>query len=106
MTEDISEFTKAEQTRYTFYDRGGNIITEKIELSCAYIAELKDVESHYIKSLRGLLFDPQGMDANKLNAIATKFSKVKKETFDFYIDYLKTKEKNYYAWAERSNVDV
>ena len=106
MPDDISEFINAEQTSYTFYDRDGNIIEEDVELSCAYIAKLKGVETHYIKTFRGLLFDPQGIDAGKLNSIAAKFSKVKKETFDFCIDYLKTKEKNNYSWAERSNIDV
>lgn len=106
MTEDISEFTDAEQTSYAFYDTDGNAITEQVERSCAYIATLKGVESHYVKKFRGLLFDPRGIDGDKLNAIATKFSKVKKTTFNFYIDYLKTKEKNYYSWAERDNIDV
>tara|TARA_R110002020_G_scaffold271671_5_gene486869 strand:- start:1314 stop:1634 length:321 start_codon:yes stop_codon:yes gene_type:complete len=106
MPEDISEFTNAEETTYTFYDKDGSIITENVELSCAYIAKLKGAETHYIKTLRGMLFDPQGMDGGKLNSLASKFSKVKKETFDFYVDYLKTKEKNYYSWAERNNIDV
>ena len=106
MPEDISEFTNAEQTRYIFYNVSGNVITKNVDKSCCYIAVLKNKESYYIKTLRGLLFDPQGMDSGKLNALASKFSKVKKETFDFYIEYLKTKEKNFYAWAERSNIDV
>jgi len=106
MPEDISEFTNAEQTSYVFYGKNGNIVTESVETSCAYIATLKEKESYYIKTLRGLLFDPQGIDAAKVNSIAAKFSKVKKETFDFYIDYLRTKEKNFYSWAERSNIDV
>ena len=106
MPDDISEFTNAEQTSYIFYDVSGNIVTENVESSCAYIATLKEKESYYIKTLRGLLFDPQGIDSGKINSIAAKFSKVKKKTFDFYVDYLRTKEKNFYAWAERSNIDV
>ena len=102
MPDDISEFTDSEQTTYIFYDKNGSVITEEVEKSCAYIATLRDAESYYIKSLRGLLFDPQGTDADKINSIAAKFSKVEKETFDFYIKYLETKQNNSLTWAERS----
>ena len=106
MTEDISEFVKAEETKYTFYDKNAKVITENVELACAYVATLKNSDTYYIKILRGMLFDPQGIDGDKIKSIATKFSKVEKNTFNFYIDYLKTKESNYYTWAERSNIDV
>ena len=106
MAEDISEFVQAEQTSYTFYNEDGEVVTEDVGVACAYIASVKDKESYYIKTFRGVLFDPQGMDSNIINAIATKFSKVQQKTFDFYIDYLKSKERNHYTWAERSNIDV
>ena len=106
MPEDISEFTNAEQTSYKFYNVDGNAIAENVENACAYIATLKDKESYYIKTLRSLLFDPQGIDSGKLNSLSSKFKKVENKTFSFYMDYLKTKERNYYAWAERSNIDV
>lgn len=106
MTEDISEFIDYEKVEYTYYDKNANIITENVEISCAYIAIVNDKKTYYIKMLRGSLFDPEGMDSQKINTTLIKFSKVQKETFDFYIDYLETKQRNSLTWAERSNVDV
>ena len=106
MAEDVSEFTDFKQTGYIFYSTDGNVITENVERSCAYIATTEDKKSYYVKVLRGLLFDPQGIDADKLNSTASKFSKVDKDTFDYYIKYLETKQRNYLTWAERRNVDV
>jgi|TARA_R110000751_G_scaffold150864_2_gene255818 hypothetical protein len=106
MPEDISEFVDYEKVEYTYYDKDANIITENVEVSCAYIAIVNDKKTYYIKTLRGSLFDPEGMDSQKINTVLIKFSKVEKETFDFYVDYLKTKQRNSLTWAERSNVDV
>ena len=52
--------------------------------------------------MRGRLFDPFGMDANKINSVNTKFSKVSIDTFNHYIKYLETKQNNSLTWAERS----
>ena len=106
MPEDISEFIDYEKVEYTYYDKDANIITENVDISCAYIALINDKKSYYVKVLRASLFNPEGMDSNKIKSLLTKFSKVKKETFDFYIDYLKTKQMNSLTWAERSNIDV
>ena len=106
MPEDISEFIDYEKVEYTYYDKDANVITENVEVSCAYIATIDDKETYYVKVLRGSLFNPEGMDSNKIKSLLGKFSKVKKETFDFYVDYLKTKQRNSLTWAERSNVDV
>ena len=94
MTDDIEEFLTPDDTTYIYYDKDGKIIVEEIGASCAYIA--------YVKSMRGRLFDPFGMDANKINSVNTKFSKVNNETFNHYIKYLETKQNNSLTWAERS----
>ena len=106
MPEDISEFIDYEKVEYTYYDKDANVITENVEASCAYVALINEKKSYYVKVLRGSLFDPKGMDSNKIKSLLIKFSKVKKETFDFYVDYLKTKQVNSLTWAERSNIDV
>jgi len=106
MPEDISEFIDYEKVEYTYYDKDANIITENVDISCAYIAVVNDKKVYYIKVLRGSLFNPEGMDSNKIKSVLGKFSKVSKETFDHYVKYLKTKQRNSLTWAERSNVDV
>tara|TARA_R100001230_G_C5670239_1_gene175166 strand:+ start:483 stop:803 length:321 start_codon:yes stop_codon:yes gene_type:complete len=102
MTDDIEEFLTPDDTTYIYYDKDGKVIVEEIGASCAYIATVKGKEMRYVKSMRGHLFDPFGMDANKINSVNTKFSKVNNETFNHYIKYLETKQNNSLTWAERS----
>ena len=58
------------------------------------------------KDYKVRLFDPEGIDANKISSVHTKFSKVSKETFDFYLNYLTNKERNQFTWAKRGMVNV
>tara|TARA_Y100000310_G_scaffold265197_1_gene276101 strand:+ start:22 stop:342 length:321 start_codon:yes stop_codon:yes gene_type:complete len=106
MTEDISEFTNDQDSTYLFYSSGGQTAKEKTNKDCAYAITSNGKETYYAKFLRGSLFDPQGIDGGKINALGTSYKKVEKKTFDFYIDYLKTKKRNSLTWAERSNIDV
>ena len=102
MTDDVEQFLTPQDTTYVYYNRDGQVIEEKIESSCAYIATVENKEFNYVKCMRGHLFDPFGMDANKINSVNTKFSKVNDETFNHYLKYLETKQNNSLTWAERS----
>ena len=102
MTDDVEQFLTPEDTTYIYYDKDGQVIEEEIGSSCAYIATVKGKNFNYVKSMRGRLFDPFGMDANKINSVNTKFSKVSVDTFNHYIKYLETKQNNSLTWAERS----
>ena len=103
--EDISEFIGNDAKSHTFYDSNAHVVDE-VDRSCAYIVSQKSKESYYVKFFRGTLFDPSGIDANKINAINTEFKKVTAETFHHYINYLQSKKNNVLRWAERSNIDV
>lgn len=102
MPDDIEEFLTPDDTTYIFYSKDGNVTEDEVGASCAYIATTKGKEGLYIKSMRGNLFDPFGMDESKINSISIKFSKVSSETFDHYLKYLKTKQNNSLTWAGRS----
>jgi len=106
MAEDISEFTNQAKSRYAFYSKDGNLEKNETPKTCAFSVEKPQKESYFIKFFRGTIFDPNGMDSNKINAINMEFRKVEKKTFDFYVEYLKTKKRNSLTWAERSNIDV
>ena len=106
MTEDVSSFLNEKSVEIVFYDYDGNTETEETNKSCAYAITTNGKESYYTKFLRGSLFDPQGIDATKINALTTEFKKVAKNTFGFYVDYLKSKKRNHLTWADRSNIDV
>ncbi len=102
MPDDIEEFLTPDDTTYIFYSKDGNVTEDEVGASCAYIATTKGKKGLYIKSMRGHLFDPFGMDGSKINSVGIKFSKVSSETFDHYLKYLKTKQNNSLTWAERS----
>ena len=102
MTDDVEQFLTPEDTTYVYYGIDGKVIEEEIGSSCAYIATVKGRDLNYVKSMRGRLFDPFGMDANKINSVNTKFSKVSVDTFNHYIKYLETRQNNSLTWAERS----
>ena len=48
----------------------------------------KGSSAFFIKVYNGSLFDPFGMDANKINTEGIKFKKVKAEVFNLYHKYL------------------
>jgi len=106
MTEDISEFIKPSARDYVFYDKNGDLEGDETSETCAFSIVMAEKETYYIKFFRGVIFDPSGMDSGKINAINIEFKKVEKNTFDFYVQYLKTKKRNKLTWAERSNIDV
>jgi len=106
MTEDISEFIKEEEVEYIFYDKDGQVTSEKVEDSCAYIFITGGKEFYYLKTYRNDLFDPKGIDSTKINSLHSKFSKMNKGVFDHYIRYLTTKENNSLSWAKRGMIDV
>lgn len=58
----------------------------------------------HIKFFRGKMFDPQGIDANK-NKLA-EYRKVDEDTFNLYLDYLKSKNGESLIRAERRYIHV
>ena len=104
--EDISEFIDNIDVVYTFYNKDGIIVEDEVEGSCAYIATVNQKVSYWVKTFRNSLFDPQGMDASKINSIHAKFTKTNKESFDYYVKYLTNKQRNDFTWASRGMIDV
>lgn len=59
------------------------------------------VINYYVKHGRGMLFDPYGMDANKINAYNFQFKKVNENIYSQYIQYLKTRRSMFLTYAQR-----
>ena len=59
-------------------------------------------ESFYAQTFQGGLYDPNGMYSHRESSIELKMSRVTKNTFDFYMLYLKTKNSLYLTRAQRS----
>jgi len=111
---DISEFTKDPKYSFVYFDKNGEEVKEK-RASSAYLrsAENSQNKMHYVKFFRGKMFDPHGIDANRANSnpsnessFTGEYKKVGEESFNFYLSYLRTRQRNNLTWAERGYIDV
>jgi hypothetical protein len=59
------------------------------------------VEAYYISTHQGVLFDPLGASSRRENSVETSMKRVSKNTFDFYMIYLKTHNSIYMTKAQR-----
>jgi magnesium-transporting ATPase (P-type) len=99
---DVDEIT----TQY--FDKTGNLTKE--EFAVAKITKFHNKESdsltvnYYIKFGRGMLFDPYGMDMNKMNSYNFQFKKVDQDIYSKYLQYLKTRRSMFLTYAQRDYV--
>lgn len=88
-----------------FIDKSGQLGLE--QNAVAKFTELHNKENdrivtnYYIKHGRGMLFDPYGMDMNKVNAYNFQFKKVDEKIYSQYIQYLKTRRSIFLTYAQR-----
>ena len=85
------------------FDKNGNMMEE---------AQGKDVygkmfsvnnseRTYFVKVLQSNLYDPMGTYSNRRRFLESDFKKVSKNTFDFYMMYLKTNNSIYLTKAQR-----
>lgn len=109
--ENVSQLTLPEldQTDIQFVDKSGNLSQEKNAV--AKVVKTHDKEqdkvtvNYYIKHGRGMLFDPYGMDATKINAYNFQFKKVDQGVYSQYVQYLKTRRAMFLTYAQRDFKD-
>jgi hypothetical protein len=63
--------------------------------------EQKKTINYYVKIGRGMIFDPFGMDSNKINAYNFQFKKADEKVFSYYLQYLKTRRSMFLTYAQR-----
>ena len=59
------------------------------------------VSSHHVKVLESNLYDPMGTYSSRRRFLESSFKRVSKNTFDFYMMYLKTNNSIYLTKAQR-----
>tara|TARA_Y100000593_G_scaffold16657_2_gene33114 strand:- start:10278 stop:10637 length:360 start_codon:yes stop_codon:yes gene_type:complete len=95
-------------TEKTFNSTGDLVDNEK-EKSYAKIVKNTTrsgiTESHYIKVYNGVVYDPWGMHSHREDYVDAKMRRVSKETFDFYMLYLKTRNSLYLTRSQRSFIN-
>jgi len=100
---------ETDQLEVQYIDKTGELGQE--QNAVAKITNLHNKEenrvivNYYIKHGRGLLFDPYGMDMNKLNAYNFQFKKVDTSVYSKYIKYLKTRRQLFLTHAQREFIN-
>tara|TARA_A100001201_G_scaffold141405_1_gene136746 strand:- start:1048 stop:1374 length:327 start_codon:yes stop_codon:yes gene_type:complete len=87
------------------YDRNGEPVLNAKELDVAKIVKTKNNETTYLKIHNNVPYDPKGMYSHREQAIDLKYKKVSRETFDYYMLYLKTKNSLYMTRTQRSFIN-
>jgi len=99
----------ASRVKETLFDKTGSIVIGKKEKSYARILSTVSSEEasnkYYLKSYENIPYDPWGMHAHRESYLDMKFKSVSKNTFDYYMMYLKTKNSLYMTRCQRSFIN-
>ena len=100
----IEEFLQEDSSEAYYILTDGKKSTKETTLACAKTKLSDSAEIFFVKFHRGKLFDPYGVDKNKIaNA---RYRKVDATTFDLYLSYLKSRRGALLLRAERRCIDV
>ena len=84
-----------------FFDKDGQVSTERKENKYAKIVGKEGKEAYYIRTHLNVPYDPLGPYGHRESYLETKLTKVSRDTFDFYAMYLKTNNSIYLTRASR-----
>lgn len=93
-------------TREEFFFGAAGAWLHTQEDAFAKVVKVADHETYYIKYGRGELFDPYGIDREKVKRPYYDFKKVKQKIFNYYMSYLKTEKRIYLTRAHRLMMEV
>lgn len=102
----VNGFRKAnkETNETLLFGRTGDVLQEgELYKVQHYAKKMKtnNGESYYAMTYQGSLFDPMGPYGRRERALDMTLKRVSKNTFDFYITYLKTNNSIYMTKAQR-----
>ena len=85
------------------FDRNGNLMDapQSKDTYGKIICVNKQEKMYLAKVLQSNLYDPMGTYSNRKRYLESNFKKVSKNTFDFYMMYLKTNNSIYLTKAQR-----
>ena len=96
------EIEERELTEAHFDKNGSNL--EKVNSKDAYgkiVYVNGNPKSHHVRVLESNLYDPMGTYSSRRKYLQSSFKRVSKNTFDFYMLYLKTNNSIYLTKAQR-----
>jgi len=98
-------YVQKKQTEEVELNRIGEKIEKSKEKSYAKIVSTGDSVYYYIRIYQNLPYDPLGPYSRREIFSDTKMKKVSKNTFDFYLMYLKSNNSIYLTKAQRGIIN-
>jgi hypothetical protein len=96
---------KSTITAIDYINKNGEVIDNDVDKVYAKIVHENKKETYHIKTYDNAIYDPLGRLSNRENVLETKMKKVSKNTFDYYVMYLKTNNSIYLTKANRSFIN-
>ena len=97
------------EVKETLFDKTGSVVISKKEKSYAKLVSTTikndSTDRDYLKSHENVPYDPWGMHSHRETYLDMKFKSVSKNTFDYYMMYLKTKNNLYMTRCQRSFIN-
>ena len=98
----VDKMPAENQTTSKIYGRHGDEVLSKKEKDMAKAIQRSSSTSYHIQTYEGAPYDPNGMYSHREDNIELKYKKVSKNTFDFYMLFLTTKNSLYLTRSQRS----
>jgi transposase-like protein len=100
INKDINEINNTNNLETNFNRKGLNVLNSK-EKVFAKIIKSENSDQYYVSTHNNEIYDPMGLNSNRERYLETKFKRVSKDTFDFYLIYLQTNNSIYLTRANR-----
>lgn len=99
---ETKNFKSIEKSQEVNYNKNGkHVATTREKVFAKTITPENGNTSYLICTYQNQIYDPMGMNSNREKYLDTKFKKVSKDTFDFYMIYLQTNNSIYLTRANR-----
>lgn len=98
------------KTEEKFYDPSGEPTKLESRSVCKTVTTTRlngeTQTSFFINTLNGALYDPHGVDSTKRISMMFKTKQVEVKTFEYYLQYLRSRNNLYMTRAQRSFINA
>ena len=99
----MNNFENPQSREEVYYTAGGK--TKTVDSTSSFAKKIdreNGIDTYYIKYARGRVFDPWGIYQDRARSLNHSYKRVPEKIFNFYIEYLKTRNKSYLRKVERN----
>lgn len=86
------------------YNKHGEVVADTDKVFAEIVNGTRQ-KVYYVLTYNNTLYDPLGPDSNRESNLNTELKKTNKQTFDYYMHYLKDRNRLYITRAQRSFIN-